>query len=67
MLSKDTLDIELDNLMIGSELFYDTFHKIWNLSDQDNDGFLDRYEFSIFIHMLVRAYYCGYEIPDQVV
>ena len=68
LLSKDDVDDEVqDKLMIGSELPYDTLHKIWNLSDQDNDGYLDRYEFSIFIHMLVRAYYCGYEIPDQVV
>ena len=41
--------------------------KIWELSDQDEDGFLDRYEFSIFAHLTEGAYCFGYKIPDQVV
>ena len=56
-----------NNLKIGFELPEDAFFKIWNLSDQDNDGYLNRYEFSIFVHLFVRAYYFGYEIPDPVV
>ena len=41
--------------------------KIWKLSDQGQDGKLDRYEFSIYHHLTRRAYYYGDEIPDQVV
>ena len=48
------------------ELADSTLDKIWELSDQDKDGFLDRYEWTVAVHLLVRAYY-GDEIPDQVV
>ena len=41
--------------------------KIWKLSDQGQDGKLDRYEFSIYHHLTRRAYYYSDEIPDQVV
>ena len=40
--------------------------KIWELSDQDKDGFLDRYEWTVASHLTGRAY-DGDEIPDQVV
>ena len=40
--------------------------KIWSLSDQDGDGCLDRYEWTVFNHLTDRAV-DGYPIPDQVV
>ena len=40
--------------------------KIWSLSDQDGDGFLDRYEWTVANHLAKRAVN-GYPIPDQVV
>ena len=44
-----------------------TVDKIWELSDQDRDGFLDRYEFTVARCLGDRAYAYGDEIPDQVV
>ena len=40
--------------------------KIWSLSDQDGDGCLDRYEWTVFNHLALRAK-IGDPIPDQVV
>ena len=40
--------------------------KIWSLSDQDGDGCLDRYEFTVF-HQLAWRAIDGDPIPDQVV
>ena len=40
--------------------------KIWSLSDQDGDGCLDRYEWTVANHLAQRAMY-GDPIPDQVV
>ena len=53
-------------LMEVSELPDSTLDKILELSDQDKDGFLDRYEFRVAYHLTVRADN-GDEIPDQVV
>ena len=39
--------------------------KIWSLSDQDGDGCLDRYEWTVADHLTNRALY-GEQIPDQV-
>ena len=36
------------------------------LSDQEKDGSLDRYEFTVAFHLTDRAY-DGWHIPDQVV
>ena len=44
-----------------------TLDKIWELSDQNKDGFLDRYEFTVASHLAVRAVVHGDEIPDLVV
>ena len=49
------------------ELPDSTLDKIWELSDQDKDGFLDRYEWTVAFHLTVRAVAYGDEIPDQVV
>ena len=55
------------NILMGFELPDSTLDKIWELSDQDKDGFLDRYEWTVAVHLFVRAYEYGDEIPDQVV
>ena len=44
-----------------------TLDKIWELSDQDKDGFLDRYEWTVAVHLTYRAVNYGDEVPDQVV
>ena len=49
-----------DNLPVSS------VDKIWSLSDQDGDGCLDRYEWTVASHLTDRALY-GDPIPDQVV
>ena len=48
------------------ELPDSTLDQIWELSDQDTHGFLDRYEFTVAYHLTIRADY-GVQIPDQVV
>ena len=53
--------------MMQAELADSTLDKIWELSDQDKDGFLDRYEWTVAIQLFVRADVFGDEIPDQVV
>ena len=40
--------------------------KIWSLSDQDGDGCLDRYEWTVANHLTDRVL-DGDPIPDQVV
>ena len=40
--------------------------KIWSLSDQDGDGCLDRYEWTV-AHHLTKRVLDGDPIPDQVV
>ena len=54
-------------LVEWSELPDSILDKIWELSDQDKDGFLDRYEFTVAVHLTFRAVDYGDEIPDQVV
>ena len=46
---------------------FSTMDKIWELADQDQDGFLDRYEFIVASHLTRRACCYGDEIPDQVI
>ena len=53
-------------LMEISELPDSTLDKIWELSDQDKDSFLDRYEFTVAFKLTDSAY-LDYQIPDQVV
>ena len=52
--------------MEWSELPDSTLDKIWELSDQDKDGFLNRYEFTVANHLTDRVFN-GWYIPDQVV
>ena len=49
-----------------SELPDSTLDKIMELSDQDKDGFLDRYEWTVAFHLTFRAVNYADEIPDQV-
>ena len=41
--------------MMSSKLPTATLGKVWDLSDVDRDGFLDRYEFTIAMHLVFRA------------
>ena len=50
-----------------SELPDSTLDKIMGLSDQDKDGFLDRYEWTVACQLTGRATNYGDEIPEQVV
>ena len=54
------------NILVRFELADSTPDKIWELSDQDKDGFLDRYEWTV-AWLLVRACTKGDVIPDKVV
>ena len=53
------------NVMMGSKLPTATLGKIWDLSDVDRDGQLDRYEFTVAMHLVYRALQ-GDKIPDQL-
>ena len=52
--------------MMTSEMPDSTLDKILELSDQDKDGFLDRYEFIVASQLTARAHDHGQHIPDQV-
>ena len=49
-----------------SKLPDSTLDKIWELSDQDKDGFLDRYEYGVMSQLTSRAHGYGQHIPDQL-
>ena len=51
--------------MVSSKLATGVLGKIWDLSDVDRDGMLDRYEFTVAMHLVYRALQ-GDMIPDQV-
>ena len=51
--------------MMGSKLPVSMLGKIWDLSDQDKDGLLDRYEFTVAMHLVYRSLQ-GDMIPDQL-
>ena len=53
------------NVMVGSKLPVSMLGKIWDLSDQDKDGLLDRYEFTVAMHLVYRSLQ-GDMIPDQL-
>ena len=53
--------------MFLPELPDSTLDKIMELSDQDKDGFLDRYEWTVANYLTEIAIWHGDEIPDQVV
>lgn len=53
------------NVMMGSKLPVSMLGKIWDLSDQDKDGLLDRYEFTVSMHLVYRSLQ-GDMIPDQL-
>ena len=51
--------------MVGSKLAMPILGTIWDLSDVDRDGFLDRYEFTIAMHLVFRALQ-GDKMPDAL-
>merc|ERR1712018_841233 len=53
------------NVMMSSKLPTATLGKVWDLSDIDRDGFLDRYEFTVAMHLVFRALQ-GDKIPDEL-
>ena len=61
LLSKKAVRNILEKLLPVSSV-----DKIWSLSDQDGDGFLDSYEWTVAIH-LARRVVVGEPMPDQVV
>ena len=53
-------------VLMGLKIEVSMLDKIWSLSDQDGDGCLDRYEWTVAFHLANKAMN-GYPIPDQVV
>ena len=51
--------------MVGSKLPMPVLGQIWDLSDVDRDGFLDRYEFTVAMHLVFRALQ-GDKLPDTL-
>ena len=51
--------------MVSSKLATNVLGKIWDLSDVDRDGMLDRYEFTVAMHLVFRSLQ-GDKIPDQL-
>jgi|FrelakmetLWP11LW_1041352.scaffolds.fasta_scaffold162089_1 hypothetical protein len=51
--------------MMGSKLSTTQLGKIWDLSDIDRDGFLNRYEFTVAMHLTYRALQ-GDKMPAQL-
>lgn len=51
--------------MLGSKLPMPVLGKIWDLSDVDRDGFLDRYEFTVSMHLVFRVLQ-GDKCPDEL-
>lgn len=52
-------------MMVGSKLPMPILGQIWDLSDIDRDGFLDRYEFTVAMHLVFRALQ-GDKMPDTL-
>ena len=50
---------------MGSKLSTTQLGKIWDLSDIDRDGFLNRYEFTVAMHLTYRALQ-GDKMPAQL-
>ena len=48
--------------MMSSKLPTATLGKVWDLSDIDRDGFLDRYEFTVAMHLVYRALQVKYYV-----
>ncbi|XP_055700710.1 epidermal growth factor receptor substrate 15-like 1 isoform X2 [Phlebotomus papatasi] len=46
---------QVKGVLMNSKLPVDTLGKIWDLADQDRDGSLDIYEFSVAMHLVYHA------------
>ena len=53
--------------ILRTQLPVSSVDKIWSLSDQDGDGCLDRYEWTVFNHLTLRVGDYADPIPYQVV
>ena len=53
-------------VLMGLKIEVSMLDKIWSLSDQDGDGCLDRYEWTVADHLSDRVLIYGDLIPDQV-
>ena len=51
--------------MVSSKLATNVLGKIWDLSDVDRDGMLDRYEFTVAMHLVYRILQ-GDKVPDEL-
>ena len=51
--------------MVGSKLPMPVLGQIWDLADVDRDGFLDRYEFTLSMHLVYRALQ-GDKVPNEL-
>ena len=56
---------QVRQVMMGSKLAMPVLGQIWDLSDVDRDGFLDRYEFTVAMHLVFRALQ-GDKLPDTL-
>merc|ERR1711981_653688 len=52
-------------VMVGSKLPMPVLGQIWDLADVDRDGFLDRYEFTLSMHLVYRALQ-GDKVPNEL-
>ena len=57
--------MQVRQVMVGSKLPMPSLGQIWDLSDVDRDGFLDRYEFTVAMHLVFRALQ-GDKIPNEL-
>ena len=52
MTPRVVIPLQVRQVMMGSKLPMPVLGKIWDLSDVDRDGFLDRYEFTVAMHLV---------------
>ncbi len=52
-------------MLVKSRLSFELLSKIWNLSDVDQDGFLDADEFCVAMHLCHQCM-AGEALPDRL-
>ena len=63
--TKNIIFFQVRQVMVGSKLAMPILGQIWDLSDVDRDGFLDRYEFTVAMHLVFRALQ-GDKLPETL-
>ena len=63
--TKNIFFFQVRQVMVGSKLAMPILGQIWDLSDVDRDGFLDRYEFTVAMHLVFRALQ-GDKLPETL-